>query len=58
MFNRTKDDERTYLNEVLEKLEGAYQADVDRCMLHIACTRAIHQLTLTHTGDLTSIIDS
>jgi DNA helicase-2/ATP-dependent DNA helicase PcrA len=26
-----------------------YQTDVDRSMLYIACTRAMHQLTLTYT---------
>jgi len=58
MFNRTEDVERTYLNEIVDKLEDAYQADVDRSILYFACTRAMHRLTLTHTGDLTSIIDS
>lgn len=28
-----------------------YRTDVDKRMLYIACTRAMHQLTLTHTGD-------
>lgn len=35
-----------------------YQTDVDRSMLYIACTRAMHKLTLTHTGELSEIIDS
>jgi DNA helicase-2/ATP-dependent DNA helicase PcrA len=33
-----------------------YHTDVDRRMLYIACTRAMHKLTLTHTGNPTSFI--
>lgn len=33
-----------------------YQTDVDRSMLYIACTRAMHKLTLTHAGNLTPLI--
>lgn len=33
-----------------------YQTEVDRSMLYIACTRAMHRLTLTHTGNQTSLI--
>jgi DNA helicase-2/ATP-dependent DNA helicase PcrA len=33
-----------------------YQADIDRSMLYIACTRAMHRLVLTHTGALTDFI--
>ena len=34
-----------------------YKTDVDRSMLYIACTRAMHMLTLSHTGEVTEIID-
>jgi DNA helicase-2/ATP-dependent DNA helicase PcrA len=30
--------------------ESNYSTDVDRSMLYIACTRAMHKLTLTYTG--------
>ncbi len=33
-----------------------YQTDVDRKMLYIACTRAMHQLTVTYTTDVTVFI--
>lgn len=33
-----------------------YHTEVDRRMLYIACTRAMHQLTLTHCGPLTPLI--
>lgn len=33
-----------------------YQTDVDRSMLYIACTRAMHRLTLTYRGDLSELI--
>ncbi len=33
-----------------------YHTDFDRSLLYIACTRAMHRLTLTYTGDLTSLI--
>ena len=33
-----------------------YHTDMDRRMLYIACTRAMHQLTLTCSGDLTPLI--
>jgi DNA helicase-2/ATP-dependent DNA helicase PcrA len=33
-----------------------YHTDVDRRMLYIASTRAMHQLTLTYTGGLTPLI--
>jgi len=35
-----------------------YQTDVDRSMLYIACTRAMHKLTLTHTGFLSGLISN
>jgi DNA helicase II / ATP-dependent DNA helicase PcrA len=34
-----------------------YNTDVDRSMLYIACTRAMHKLTLTHSGGLTELIE-
>ncbi|MFU8813341.1 MAG: HelD family protein [Balneolaceae bacterium] len=37
---------------------GNYQTDVDRSMLYIACTRAMHRLTITHTGKQTNLIDT
>lgn len=33
-----------------------YQTDVDRSMLYIAVTRAMHRLTLTYTGDLSELV--
>ena len=33
-----------------------YHTEVDRRMLYIACTRAMHQLTLTCSGPLTPLI--
>lgn len=33
-----------------------YQTDVDKSMLYIACTRAMHQLTLTYTKEKTRFI--
>ena len=30
-----------------------YAGDVDKAMLYVACTRAMHRLTLTHTDKLT-----
>nr|MBS0036946.1 ATP-binding domain-containing protein [Saprospiraceae bacterium] len=33
-----------------------YRTEVDRCMLYIACTRAMHELSLTYTGKLTDFI--
>jgi DNA helicase-2/ATP-dependent DNA helicase PcrA len=34
-----------------------YHTDVDRSMLYIACTRAMHQLTLTYAKEKTRLID-
>lgn len=34
-----------------------YHTDVDRRMLYIACTRAMHQLTLTYSGKLTPFLE-
>lgn len=33
-----------------------YHMDFDRSLLYIACTRAMHRLTLTYTGELTGLI--
>ena len=33
-----------------------YQTAVDKSMLYVACTRAMHQLTLTHTDDITAFL--
>ena len=33
-----------------------YRTGLDKNMLYIACTRAMHQLTLTHTGERTPLI--
>jgi DNA helicase II / ATP-dependent DNA helicase PcrA len=33
-----------------------YGSDVDRSMLYIACTRAMHRLTLTYSKELTGFI--
>jgi DNA helicase-2/ATP-dependent DNA helicase PcrA len=33
-----------------------YQTQVDKAMLYIACTRAMHRLTLTYTGTLTAFL--
>jgi DNA helicase II / ATP-dependent DNA helicase PcrA len=34
-----------------------YHTEVDRSMLYIACTRAMHTLTLMHTGEKTLLIE-
>ena len=33
-----------------------YKSEVDKGMLYVACTRAMHQLTLTHTGAITPFL--
>ena len=33
-----------------------YATPIDKSMLYIACTRAMHRLTLTHTGQLSSFL--
>jgi DNA helicase-2/ATP-dependent DNA helicase PcrA len=33
-----------------------YKTEVDKGMLYIACTRAMHQLTLTYSGNLTAFL--
>lgn len=35
-----------------------YKTEVDKSMLYVACTRAMHQLTLTYTGHLTGFLSS
>lgn len=35
-----------------------YRTDVDRSMLYVACTRAMHQLTLTYTGEATAFLSA
>ena len=35
-----------------------YKTAVDRSMLYVACTRAMHQLTLTYSGELTGCLSS
>jgi DNA helicase II / ATP-dependent DNA helicase PcrA len=35
-----------------------YRTEVDKSMLYIACTRAMHQLTLTYANDITPFIKS
>lgn len=34
-----------------------YATEMDRCMLYIACTRAMHELHLTHHGRLSPLLD-
>ncbi|GAA3931909.1 HelD family protein [Hymenobacter algoricola] len=33
-----------------------YKTEVDKSMLYVACTRAMHQLTLTYAGELTAFL--
>ncbi|HEX8507622.1 MAG TPA: 3'-5' exonuclease [Hymenobacter sp.] len=35
-----------------------YKTEVDRSMLYVACTRAMHQLTLTHSGEVTTFLSA
>ncbi|MBF9223634.1 HelD family protein [Hymenobacter ruricola] len=35
---------------------GNYHTEVDKRMLYIACTRAMHRLTLTHAGERTTFL--
>jgi len=35
-----------------------YQSDMDRRMLYIACTRAMHKLTLTYEGERSGLLVS
>ena len=33
-----------------------YKTEVDKSLLYVACTRAMHQLTLTYSGEITSFL--
>jgi DNA helicase-2/ATP-dependent DNA helicase PcrA len=35
-----------------------YKTEVDKSMLYVACTRAMHQLTLTYSGELTTFLSA
>ena len=35
-----------------------YKTEVDKSMLYVACTRAMHQLTLTSSGDVTAFLSA
>ena len=35
-----------------------YKTEVDKSMLYVACTRAMHQLTLTYSGDITAFLSA
>jgi len=35
-----------------------YKTEVDKRMLYVACTRAMHQLTLTYAGELTTFLSA
>ncbi|MCB2407704.1 HelD family protein [Hymenobacter lucidus] len=35
-----------------------YKTEVDKSMLYVACTRAMHQLTLTYAGELTAFLSA
>jgi DNA helicase-2/ATP-dependent DNA helicase PcrA len=35
-----------------------YKTAADRSMLYVACTRAMHQLTLTCSGDVTDFLST
>ena len=35
-----------------------YKTEVDKSMLYVACTRAMHQLTLTYSGDVTAFLSA
>jgi DNA helicase-2/ATP-dependent DNA helicase PcrA len=35
-----------------------YKTDIDKSMLYIACTRAMHQLTLTYSKDITAFLSA
>lgn len=36
--------------------DEVYHAEYDRSLLYIACTRAMHKLSLFHSGTLTKLI--
>ncbi|HEX8429562.1 HelD family protein [Hymenobacter sp.] len=35
-----------------------YKTEIDKRMLYVACTRAMHQLTLTYSGELTTFLSA
>ncbi|WP_019853319.1 HelD family protein [Actinopolyspora mortivallis] len=37
--------------------EANYSGEMDKCMLYIACTRAMHELHLTHRGGLSRFLE-
>ncbi len=41
---------------ILSANRGTYHTDYDRKLLYIACTRAMHRLSLIYTGELTGLI--
>ena len=36
----------------------SYKTEIDKSMLYVACTRAMHQLTLTYSGELTPFLSA
>ena len=66
MINATESEEKAHLEYVkrqiadaLERLEGRvrrYAAALDRNLLYVACTRAMHSLVVTYVGPLTRFI--
>ncbi len=34
-----------------------YASEMDKCMLYIACTRAMHELHLTHVGPISRFLE-
>jgi len=36
--------------------DAEYRTEMDRHMLYVACTRAMHKLTLTYTGELSRLL--
>lgn len=38
--------------------EAIYKTDLDKSMLYIACTRAMHKLDLTYTGTMTALLQN
>lgn len=37
--------------------DATYRSEMDKCMLYIACTRAMHELHLTHTGQVPRFLE-
>lgn len=42
---------------ILSANDETYHTDFDRKLLYIACTRAMHKLSLLYTGKLTGLIE-